>query len=468
MANDVLMAPGAFDADAEQIRRRMAYAQMLQQQSQQTPQGQMVSGHYVAPSWTQHAANLLRAYAGRKGEDQALSDYRGLADQRRTEGAADVSKMAALLRGSPENTPGDGMGPTMPATGPDLAGALSMAAQSRNPALQGMAPALLSSMTPKAAEWIRVEQFNNATGRKEVVMVNKNNPGQVMPMGGQEAVRGVVVNGTIADPSVIGTNVPKQPDAPNPGRDLVLPDADGNLVPNKPVIDARRNVAAPQVDLAKDLIIPDGNGGFKLNEQLFNAQVALRKAGRPSTTVNVDTANKPLLTELGKGIGEQLVGDFNGAKAASQTLNNVQQIRSGLANVMAGPTANARIKLAQIGEVLGINGKDTTEKLTNTRAAIQGLARQELAAAGSMKGQGQITEAERGILRRAESGDISELTVPEINTLLSALEKTAKYRIDQHSRNVDKLKRDPNAAGVVPYMDVPTPKGGGWSIEPAN
>jgi hypothetical protein len=102
---------------------------------------------------------------------------------------------------------------------------------------------------------------------------------------------------------------------------------------------------------------------------------------------------------------------------------------------------------------------------------MQGLARQELSAAGQMKGQGQITESERGILRRAEAGDISELTVPEIQTLLGALKKTSNYRINQHNQNLQRLEKDPNAAGVADYMRLPempsapqAPAGGGFRI----
>ena len=83
-----------------------------------------------------------------------------------------------------------------------------------------------------------------------------------------------------------------------------------------------------------------------------------------------------------------------------------------------------------------------------------------------MKGQGQITESERGILRRAESGDISEMTVPELRTLLGAVRKTANYRINQHNQNLTRLQSDPNAAGVVDFLRVNAPGGDAGSDEP--
>lgn len=71
--DDVLMAPGALDAEAENLERRKKYADMLRQQAGQTPQGQMVSGIYVAPSWTQHAANLLKSYMAGQ-EDRSVGE----------------------------------------------------------------------------------------------------------------------------------------------------------------------------------------------------------------------------------------------------------------------------------------------------------------------------------------------------------------------------------------------------------
>lgn len=160
MANDVLMAPGAYDAESEQLRRRLAYAQALQGQSQTPLQGQMVSNHYVAPSWTQHAARLLGSYLGRKEQDSAMRDYQTLSDNRRAEGAADMQKIAALLRGKPAETfqplvPNDDEGnPLQPATseatGPDLAGALQVAMASRNPMAQQIGGDLLKrQLMPK-------------------------------------------------------------------------------------------------------------------------------------------------------------------------------------------------------------------------------------------------------------------------------------------------------------------------------
>ena len=53
-----------------ELQRRLKIAQALQ--ASKMPEGQMVSGHYVTPSWTQYAANALDKYMGGKQEADAL------------------------------------------------------------------------------------------------------------------------------------------------------------------------------------------------------------------------------------------------------------------------------------------------------------------------------------------------------------------------------------------------------------
>jgi hypothetical protein len=60
----------------QNLNRQQQMAQLLMQQGQQAPQGQMISGRYVAPSFTQNLASLAQtgvgAYLQNKGDKQAL------------------------------------------------------------------------------------------------------------------------------------------------------------------------------------------------------------------------------------------------------------------------------------------------------------------------------------------------------------------------------------------------------------
>ena len=60
-----MMAPDIAEKQY-QLMQRQAYAQALMQQANEPLQGQNVSGHYVAPSWTQGLAKALGGYMGVK------------------------------------------------------------------------------------------------------------------------------------------------------------------------------------------------------------------------------------------------------------------------------------------------------------------------------------------------------------------------------------------------------------------
>jgi len=64
----------ANDAMAQlELQRRLKIAQQLQQTK--APEGQMISGHYVAPSWTQQLASAYGIYKGKKSEEEAIKQY---------------------------------------------------------------------------------------------------------------------------------------------------------------------------------------------------------------------------------------------------------------------------------------------------------------------------------------------------------------------------------------------------------
>lgn len=130
--------PG-FDEQTENqnIERQRQYAQLLRQQSQQSPQAAMVSGHYVAPSFTQGLAQMLKAYQGGKGVREADAKQKALAEAVRGRQTEELGKFTKLLAGTPqEQLPADQFGPPQPAQAPDTKGAYAFAANAMTPALQ--------------------------------------------------------------------------------------------------------------------------------------------------------------------------------------------------------------------------------------------------------------------------------------------------------------------------------------------
>lgn len=180
------------------------------------------------------------------------------------------------------------------------------------------------------------------------------------------------------------------------------------------------------------------NGRLSVDPGFLQAKKDIAQAG--STKLQINTA-KPLLETMAEGLGKQLDAGLSGAQSAVQTIQNAQNLRrlvdSG--KIISGPGADARVVMAQIGSMLGVGGKDDAERLANTRTAMQSMAKAELDAAQSMKGQGAMSDAERALVKRASGGDIS-MTGAELRALAVALEKGARGRINQHLANVERLK----------------------------
>lgn len=365
MAQDAFMAPGAFDADAEQIRRRMAFAQALQQQSA-PPKGEMVGNRYVAPSWTQHASSLANALIGAGQERKAMQDFQALGERRREEGVADVGKFIDAMRGTPAQTfqpltPNDDEGNAMPAAvkpaaGPDMVEALRIAQTSRNPMLNQAGGALLGSIMPKTAKWEKVE-LPNADGTKRVgwVDINSSNPEATFRTGGVAPVKNEFVNGAPVNPYTAQPAGPAIPPQANPYKDIVIPDGKGGVVVNQPLVDAKTKISAA--------------GAAKIDARNFNTQENEQSKG------------------YGKVLGD-IRGDITRAgyevpKKLAQ-LDRMEQLLSG---VDGGAAAPALADIASLASSLGIK----LDPKLGAKQAAEALAR-EMAGSLRQPGTGPMTD----------------------------------------------------------------------------
>jgi hypothetical protein len=194
--------------------------------------------------------------------------------------------------------------------------------------------------------------------------------------------------------------------------------------------------------------------GFKGTFQDFITEQ--KKAGAPSTTITLP-GDKKMAEVLGAKGAERLDSSLTQAQEAQSTIQNINELRPILAEgVFAGPLSAAPRAVAQIASSLGITGKDTKELLDRTAVAMQGLAKFELSAAAAMRGQGAITENERVLIQRAAGGRLDQFTAPEVQSLLTAMEKTANYRIASHNRQLDVLRRSgsPEVRDLVPFYEL--------------
>jgi hypothetical protein len=182
----------------------------------------------------------------------------------------------------------------------------------------------------------------------------------------------------------------------------------------------------------------------------------------------VDVKLPPGQSQFVAGAGTETIrvlGELTqGARSANDTLANVERMLPALDKAILGPAADYRTTMLRIGQQLGVAGADANEQLSNTRIVVQGLAQQELDAAAQMRGQGSLTEGERGILRRAAAGD-QTLSAAEIKQALSTAQRVARSRLATQEDYLKRAMKIPGFEQFAPMYEI-TPYGGGGGGNP--
>ena len=148
--------PPELFAEQQALNRQQQMAQLLMAQGMQQPQGQMVSGRYVAPSFFQNVLPLAQMYAGtrmaEKGDKRALD----LAEQLRKGKEQETQAIMEQLKPRDVQTemagPYTGNVPMPVATQtlqPDLQAATNLALQSRFGAGKELLPTLINRALPE-------------------------------------------------------------------------------------------------------------------------------------------------------------------------------------------------------------------------------------------------------------------------------------------------------------------------------
>ena len=162
--------PPELFAEQQALNRQQQMAQALMQQGQQLPQGQMVSGRFVAPSFFQNITPLAQMYAGtrlaEKGDKRALELAQALRKQQQEMGENyfnAISPQQAELAG-----PTPTGAPLTTVNQPDFRKAFSIATDPYAPTwLKAQAAEMLKPQ--KVGEGEKVIRLNPATGKNEVV-----------------------------------------------------------------------------------------------------------------------------------------------------------------------------------------------------------------------------------------------------------------------------------------------------------
>jgi hypothetical protein len=186
----------------------------------------------------------------------------------------------------------------------------------------------------------------------------------------------------------------------------------------------------------------------------------------PKTQVDVKLpGNQQFLAGVGGDVSKTLNELTMGARSANETLINIDRILPALDKAIVGPGADYRTAMLRIGQQLNVAGANANEQLANTRVVLQGLAQQELDAAGQMRGQGSIIGSERELLKRAASGD-QTLSAAEITTALNTAQKVARYRLKLQEDYLQSASKLPGFEQFAPMYKVTPYSGGGGGGNP--
>jgi hypothetical protein len=229
---------------------------------------------------------------------------------------------------------------------------------------------------------------------------------------------------------------------PEEGRYQVKPDGTFDLVPG----------TAPE-KIATPASIQEYNFA---RQQGFTGSFENWKQSQKPAGVTVSVGGENFAKEFGRGTAANIQESFTQARSAQDTLTRINDLRPIIKQgVFAGPLSTSQRTVAQIASKLGTTGADTEDTLRRTAEAMQGLAQFELNAAAAMRGQGAITENERMLIQRAAAGRLDQFTSPEVMSLLDALEKTNKFKVEGYQKTFKRLENNPSASEFIDFYRLP-------------
>jgi len=378
------------------LNRQQKMAELLMQQGQSMPSGQMVSGRYVAPSFFQYAAPLFQTYAGKSLAEKAEKEQLALAEKLRGEQTRLGKEYLGALQGKeavyepniPTETYETVQGKMIsPATGPNYQRAFEIANDPLAPAwAKAQAMELMKPRVFKEGETFSVPSF---TGGE--VKFNQ--------MGGG------------------GVNLPS-------------------------------DVKSAAVRVGLDPSKANTWGQNELN-LINNRIVADKEAGRTNLVVNT---GKAYTGAFGEGIAKEDLGKYSIAEKApaiyQNALNTEQLLNKG---AITGLGAEYKLNLARAFNVAGANNNEiikNTEQLVANRGQI---VLDSIKASGLGAGQG-FTDKDRQFLEKVKGGTI-ELNSNTLRELARIEKSVAQSAIDAWNKRLPNIPKEAiQGTGIGPIQ----------------
>lgn len=414
MADPFIQVSSEFQPELTDIQRKQRLAQLLTERGMQAPQGQVVSGRYVAPNPLQYLSQLFNVYQGQNLEKTAEERQKALAEKLRQAEASDLQKFMEAGRSAPAQTVyGAGEeGPTMtttPEVKPDYRKQLAIALSSQSPTVRALGTEMLKqSMTP-----IKV-----GTDESLVVRDFLGETGGITP---------------------IATGAPKL------GQELR---------------DAARQA---RLDITK---VDQWTDADWARVRDIEARIAAGK--RPVTNVMVNT-EKSYGQQFGQKLADTDVNLYQSAQKAPEMLANVERTKKLLddKNVITGFGAQQRLDLARLGSALNIGGKDTKETVANTQQLFANRAQATLDAirdSGLGAGQG-FSNKDREFLEAAKLGNITydKTTLKRQLDIEENVARATANKWNTRIKNIPQSATGPTGVGPV-FITQPNPPTGNLDV----
>lgn len=393
---DPMMGQTLIDPESLALQRQKQYAAALLQQNQQ-PQGQMIGGRFVAPSITQQLSSALNPLLGAYMLNQADTKQTQLAEAIRQQGDKDLMAYGEAV------TPRAGV-----AAKPEvIPQGQTMLDDQGMPTMGYQAPT--QAVPEKKADYVKGMSILRGSKDPETRQLAK------MLMADQMKTLIVPEGGTVIRGGIFGS---------------------GETVKGAPKTTS--DINNYQFDVSQ---------GYK---GTFNEWLTGQNKSKASTQImNAGKDFSGQVGDIGKESRIATMGAVQTADAANRIIQAVDTNK-----LFTGIGADVRLAGAQLADGLGVGGKDTAEKIGNSRQAMQGLAQLTLQGRKQMRGEGAITESEGALAQRAMSGDIN-FTKGEIRQLAEAAKRSAKFQYDMHQNIINTMRTDPSTKGLIPYFDVP-------------
>lgn len=402
-AQAAIFAP---DVYAQQVKllRQQKLAEMLQTQGLEAPQGQMVSGHYVAPAATQHLARLASALGGTYLNSRNDEQGAALAQQQRDNRIRDMKGVLSALQGTPGNPgiplPDDMVGPRVAptaATPGDPKAAMALALQSGDPMLQGIGSDLLKQQ-----------------------------------MKGPE---GININGQMVDKFTGKPLGARIDEAPKPF----------TLSPGE----TRYGVDGKPIAQINDFNKPFMQTGAA-NTPYQTYEMSKSRAGAPNVnnTVSIAGPENKYNSAIGETLAKESTDLVGIAKQAPEVIRNAQMIREVLdKGAITGTGAESRLAMQKAFETVGLVGKGKAE---DTQALISGLGKLTLAGVktSGLGASNGFTDKDRVFLEGAISGTIDS-TPGNLRRVADLSERIARANHSKGTAVLNRWKNDPALKAVA-------------------